>query len=168
VVDVGGGYGALLVAILTAHPAIEGVLFDLPATIAAARPHLERAGVADRCRLVAGDFFEAVPAGADAYVLKSVLHDWDDAPARTILDACRAATGTGARLVIVERVMPERMRATPEHQNLARTDLTMLVALAAKERTEAEFRDLLAAAGFELTRTLPAGLGFSVLEARPV
>lgn len=168
IVDVGGGYGELLGAVLAAHPAASGVLFDLPHAIENGRRHLEAAGLADRCELVAGDFFESVPGGADVYMLKSVLHNWNDERCARILANCRRAMAAGGRLIVVERIMPERMGVSPDHQAIARSDLNMLIALAARERTEAEFRALLGGAGFEVVRILPAELTYSVIEAIPV
>ena len=117
--------------------------------------------------MVAGDIFEAVPGGADAYLLKSVLHDFDDAAAARILAACRRAMAATATLVLVERVVPDRLEATAAHRDLARVDLHMLVAHGAAERTEAELGRLVGEAGFELRRIVPAGSGLSVLEAVP-
>src|SRR5262249_27848739 len=99
VVDIGGGHGHLVAAILAAHPHMRGILFDLPNTIASASTHLADAGIDDRCELAAGDFFAAVPTGADAYLLKSILHDWDDTRCAAILGRCgRAMTASNARL----------------------------------------------------------------------
>ena len=112
VVDVGGGDGTLLAAILRAAPGAEGVVYDLPAGLADAAGTLGRAGVADRCRVTPGDFFDVVPEGADAYVLKQVLHDWDDGRAVAILRSCRAAMGPCARLLVLERLVPERITPT--------------------------------------------------------
>jgi hypothetical protein len=160
-VDVGGGCGVLLAAILHSAPGLEGVLVDRPAAVAAAR---ERLG--ERAACVAGDFFEAVPGGADAYLLSRVLHDWDDADARRILAVCRAAMEPRARLLVVDAILPERARDQP---HAIRMDLHMLLLLGARERTEAEFRDLLAQAGFELLRTVPTGspAGLGIIEASP-
>ena len=165
IADVGGGYGELLSAILVANPNSHGILFDLPHATEGARRHFEQSGLSNRCEFVAGDFFQSVPQGADAYVLKSVIHDWNDDKSREILTTCRNAMSDDARLLLVERVMPQRLEATPSHQSAARSDLTMLVALGAQERTETEFRNLLHSAGFELTRIYPAGM-VSVLEAK--
>ncbi|MDP8931832.1 MAG: methyltransferase, partial [Actinomycetota bacterium] len=167
IVDVGGGYGELLAVILAAHPGAQGVLFDLSHAIEMAAPHLQQAGVAERCELVTGSFFDSVPSGGDAYVLKSVIHDWDDERSRVILDNCRRAMGSGARLLLVERIVPDRLEPSSTHQAVARSDLTMLVALGGKERTEAEFDALLNSAGFQLTWVVPAAIGFSVIEAVP-
>jgi hypothetical protein len=165
IVDVGGGYGELLAAVLAANPDAGGVLFDLPHAIAKAGPHLEKCGVADRCELVTGSFFEEIPAGADAYLLKSVLHDWDDEGSQAILATCRRAMTHSARLLVIERLMPERMEPVEPHRALARTDLHMLVAHAAQERTETQFRELLAAAGLTTTSVATTPTGFSVIEA---
>ena len=132
VMDVGGGYGELLATILRAHASIRGVLFDMPHAIERASQHLGDKGVLDRCELVAGSFFECIPGGADVYVLKSVLHDWNDERCGAILATCRAAMDPEATLLVVERVMPDRMVASEQHATLARTDLNMLVALAAR------------------------------------
>src|SRR2546430_1581186 len=112
IVDVGGGQGLLLAAILRRHPSAQGVLFDLPQVVEQAKEVLQGAGVADRCELVGGDFFQEVPSGGDAYVLKVVLHDWDDERARRILSNCRKAMGEDGRLLVVERVIPERLEPT--------------------------------------------------------
>ncbi len=166
IVDVGGGYGELLSAILAAKSSAQGTLFDRPHAIEGARRHFEQAQLSDRCEFVAGDFFQSVPRGADAYVLKSVIHDWNDEKSGEILRNCRDAMEHGARLLLVERVLPMRWEASAAHQSTARSDLTMLVALAAQERTEDEFRELLDSAGFNLTRVCQAGM-VSVFEAFP-
>lgn len=163
IVDVGGGHGELLAAILRASPESRGVLFDLPHAIPGARRHLEEAGVAGRCETVAGDFFESVPTGGDAYILKTVIHDWPDDAAARILATCRRAMASGsARLLIIDRVMPERLG--PGDQGMARSDLTMLIAHAGMERTAEQFRALLAAAGLGMLRVVPAGV-LSIIEA---
>ena len=163
-VDVGGGSGVLLEAVLRATPALRGVLVDRPEVAALAERRVEAAGLEDRCRCVTGDFFVAVPPGADAYLLSRVIHDWDDADARRVLATCRAAMSDGARLLLVEAIVPERAQDAPE---AIRMDLHMLMLLRARERTEAQFRDLLAGAGFDLRRVVPTGsaAGLSVLEA---
>ena len=165
-VDVGGGHGILLGAILRSAPDLHAVLVDQPAVVEAARRRLIAEGVADRCQLVPGDFFAEVPAGADAYVLSRVLHDWTDDDARRVLTACRAAMSPGSRLLVVEAILPERAADQPA---VIRMDLHMLVLLGARERTEAEFRHLLATAGFEVRRVVPtrSPAGLSVIEAAP-
>jgi len=165
IVDVGGGYGELLICILRASPATSGVLFDLPHAIEGGKRRFEEAGLASRCEFLEGDFFVSVPGGADAYILKSIIHDWDDKKSKLILENCRSAMGEKGRLLLVERVLPDRLEVSAAHQAAVRTDLTMLVAHAGQERTEAEFRGLLSSAGFRVIRILPVGMTFSVIEA---
>ena len=136
--------------------------------VAGAPPVLAQAGVADRCTVVGGSFFESVPAGADAYILKLIIHDWDDERAAAILRQCRAAMSPGATLLLIEQVVPERLQAGTAAVPAARLDLQMLVLTpGGRERTEAEFRRLLADAGFELRRVIPTQSPFSILEAAP-
>ena len=164
IVDVGSGHGELLVAILRANPVMRGVLFDLPHVLEDARKRIEAAGVAERCETVPGDFFESVPSGADAYLLKSILHDWDDEHSLVILKNCHRAMAGQGKLLVVERVLPERMQPSSEHRWMAASDLNMMVALAGRERKEAEFRALFGSAGFKLTRIVPAEAHYSVIE----
>jgi hypothetical protein len=163
-VDVGGGSGLLLEAILRAAPRLRGVLLDRPTGVERARRRMEAAGLAGRCDCVVGDFFAAVPAGADAYLLSRVLHDWDDAEATRILATCRAAMAPGSRLLIVEAVMPERALDGPA---AVRMDLNMLMLLGGRERTAAEYATLLTAAGLQFGRVVPtrAAAGLSIIEA---
>lgn len=163
VVDVGGSLGTLLVASLGQSGASRGILFDLPHVIDEARPHLAALGFADRTECAAGDFFDQVPSGGDAYLLSQILHDWSDEQCVTILRACRAAMAEDGTLLIVELVIPE----DDEPFFGKWLDLHMMVCLTGKERTEAEFRALLAAAGFELHTSVPTAAGPSVLEAKP-
>jgi hypothetical protein len=167
VVDVGGGHGELIGAVLEAHPAMRGALLDLPHVLDGARPRLAALGVAGRCDLVPGSFFDAVPGGGDVYMLKSVLHDWDDDRAREIAAHCRRAMPGHARLLVVERVLPERMGPSAADRSMAASDLGMMVAVAGRERTAAEFRALLGSAGFAVTRITPAAMHVSVIEAAP-
>ncbi len=168
IVDVGGGYGELLISILRASPATSGVLFDMPHAIEGGKHRFEQAGLASRCEFLEGNFFELVPSGADAYILKSIIHDWDDKNSKLILENCRNAMVEGGRLLLVERVLPDRLEVLADHQAVVRSDLTMLVAQGAKERTEAEFRKLLKSSGLHVTRILPIGMTFSIIEALPV
>lgn len=164
VVDVGGGRGALLASILDTNPRVRGVLFDRPPVVEVARDLLNRAGVADRCTLIAGDFFEAaLPEGGDVYVLKSVLHDWDDARSIAILQRCREAMGPDSRLVVVERLVPDGRG--PSEAKLF--DINMLVVTGGLERTEAEYRRIFEAAGFELARSVPTRAPVSIIEGVP-
>lgn len=165
VADLGGGYGGMLLSILREAPMMHGILFDLPHAIDKARERFEKAGLAERCRFVAGDFFESIPENADAYLLKSILHDWDDTRGRQILDNCRRAMKKTARLLVIEQIIPEQFGTTGVHQALARSDLTMLVALAAQERTEKEFALLLENGGFRVRHIFPTPSTFSIIEA---
>ena len=163
VVDVGGGPGNLMQAILEANPVATGVVFEAPAAVARARRDLAAGAVGRRCRVIAGDFFRSVPRGGDTYVLAFVLHNWDDRRAARILARCRAAMGTGGRLLVVEVLVPADGHPTPAQIH----DLEMLVFTDGRERTAAEYRALLEASGFRLRRITPAAGGASVLEAFP-
>jgi hypothetical protein len=164
VLDVGGGDGTLLAEILRAHPAAQGVLFDAPAAVAQAGDILGAAGVADRCRIVTGDFFDTVPAGADAYVLKQILHDWDDEAAGAILRRCREAMPPEARILILERLLAEQV--TPADRDTLFVDMLMLVITGGRERTRREFDTLLTAAGLTLrTVSEPLPLGYRLIDA---
>lgn len=166
VMDVGGGYGELLAQILTVYPSARGVLFDMPHAISKARDHLAGRSLAGRCEFVAGDFFASVPSGADIYLMKTVIHDWPDEKARDILRTCRRAMPSGARLLIIERLMPERLDPSEENRALARVDLHMLVALGAQERSLNEMLALLGSAGFERVRRIGTESEFQILEAQ--
>jgi hypothetical protein len=157
ILDVGGGNGSFLAAILRSAPVASGMLFDLPAGIREAEATLQKAGVSDRCKVVPGDFFRSVPSGADLIVLKSVIHDWDDEHAAAILAQCRAAASAETRLVLVERVMPECMTASTANQRAASLDMRMLTITGGIERTEQEYRQLIQRAGFKWTRTIALG-----------
>jgi O-methyltransferase domain/Dimerisation domain len=162
VVDVGGGNGALLAALLGHYPAMRGILFDQPHVVANAHSTFDAAGVVDRCKVVAGSFFEEVPAGGDAYAMKSILHDWDDPEAGAILRVCRSAMADAARLLLVERIVG----AVNEDPRTKFSDLNMLVAPGGRERTIEEWRTLLEPAGFGLVGTTPTASGLAVIEAR--
>ncbi|GAA4237669.1 methyltransferase [Actinomadura meridiana] len=165
VADIGGGDGTLLAEILRATPGLRGLVFDQPAGLGGASRTL--ADVADRAEAVAGDFFESVPGGADAYVLKSVIHDWDDERATVILSRCRAAMRPDARILLLEQTMPDIV--TPETRGVVNNDLNMLVATGGRERTETEFRTLLEGAGFTgvtLSDPIPPG-AYRIIEAGP-
>ena len=166
-VDVGGGTGRLLGDILSAHPSLSGILLDLPHVVAAAPAMLQASGIADRCRIEAGSFFDGVPPGGEAYLLKQVLHDWNDQRATAILSRCHDVLAADGVLLILERVMPERAEAGKAVEAHL-LDLEMLVATPyGRERTEAEFRAILAAARLVLTRVIPTASPLSVIEARP-
>ena len=164
IVDVGGGNGALLAALLRHHPASTGKLADLPHVVNPALDVLQRAGVANRCERIGGNFFESVPEGGDLYVLKSIIHDWDDARALTILRNCQRAMERSTTLLLLERTLPEKpaVEAAPRYL----IDLTMLAIPGGRERTATEFRRLLGSAGFELMRVIPTGGSLEIVEAR--
>ncbi len=165
-VDVGGGHGLLLATILQAYPAMRGVLFDLPEVVAGAAPALEEAGVADRCEVGGGDFFAAVAPG-DAYILRQIIHDWDDDRATVILANCRRAMQGVGRVLVVERAIGRDYRQALQVLHL---DLEMLVNLSGLQRTDAEYGALFAAAGFRLGTVVPLGdpLHYSVFEGVPI
>ncbi len=154
IVDVGGGDGTLIARILVANAGVRGAVFDLPSGNAQAPQKLAAAGVSSRCEIIAGDFFHAVPEAADAYILKFVIHDWNDEQSVAILGNCRAAMHGTSRILLIERVMPERLEATAIHQRIAMADMNMLAMPGGQERTEQEYRNLLAAAGLSLERTI--------------
>ncbi len=163
VVDVAGGQGALLAAILVKHPTVQGVLFDQPHVVASAAPLLEAAGVAERCQVVGGSFFEAAPGGGDAYVLKAIVHDWDDAEATAILRSCRSAIEANGRLLVIEREILPPNEGAPAKLS----DLNMLVMLGGRERTREEYAVLFAASGFRLASVTPTEAGLSIFEGVP-
>ncbi len=163
VVDVGGGNGALLIGILRAHPHLRGIVFDQPHVVKRAEQHLFEKGIADRCTAVGGSFFDAVPTGGDAYLLKHVIHDWNDEAARAILASCHAAMAKNGKLLIVENVYPSRVDQSAASRGAAANDVNMLVNTGGRQRSEAEFRALYDAAGFTLTRIIPSPV-VSVIE----
>jgi len=162
-VDIGGGQGRLLKTILRACPDSRGILFDQPQVVASADPALTSPDLSQRCQLVAGSFFEAVPTGGDVYVMKVILHDWDDRTSIDILRTCRRAMSAAATLVVVERVIgpPNEM---PEGKF---SDLNMMVQYAAMERTRQEFDNLLKNGGFNMTEIIQTRSPQSIIVARP-
>lgn len=165
VVDVGGGEGSLVAGVLAAHPELRGVVYDLAAGLAQTRAYLEAHGVADRCDIVEGSFFNSVPAG-DVYLLKDILHDWADDEAAQILRVCRRAMKARSRLMVVERMAPSKVEATPDHVMATLIDLQMMVQLGGKERTVDEFGYLFESAGLKLDRFTPGG-AWQLVEAVP-
>jgi hypothetical protein len=164
-VDVAGGHGFVLSSVLQRYPAMRGILFDVDHVLAGAPPLIARMGVSDRCRTVAGDFFQGVPAGGSAYVMKHIIHDWDDERAGVLLRNVRTALGgrPGGRLILLEAVI-----APGNQPDLAKVvDLEMLAMPGGRERTADEFRALFDASGFELTRIVPTSAPLSVVEGRP-
>ncbi len=161
VVDVGGGRGRLLAEVLRANPDVRGVLLELPHVLEHAPTLLAEQGVETRVLLVPGDFFRHVPAGGDAYMLKSVVHDWPDAEAVELLTCCREAMAPGARLLLVERVLGR----PGQERTAAFSDLNMLVMPGGRERTEDEYAALLTAAGLTVSRVVPTAGGFGVVES---
>jgi predicted O-methyltransferase YrrM len=162
-VDIGGGDGTLMAAVLSRHPHLHGIVFDLPHVVTAAEPRLEAAGVADRGEVVAGDFFAAVPAASDAYVLKSILHDWDDDASVRILERIREAVDPGSVVLIVERLLDGPGAAVVG----ALSDLNMMVMTGGRERTLEQWRELADRSGFEISGTVALDAGWWVIEARP-
>jgi hypothetical protein len=163
VVDVGGVHGVLLATILRANPTMRGVLFDLPDVVVGAGQVLENFGVRDRCEVVGGSFFGGLPPGGEAYVLRQIVHDWDDDRALAILRNCRAAMTETGKVLVIEREIAAHHR---EAMRVLHLNLEMLVNVGGMERTEAEYRSLFENAGFRLTTIVPlldAG-GFSVFE----
>jgi ubiquinone/menaquinone biosynthesis C-methylase UbiE len=155
VVDIGGGNGALTASLLAAHPTLRGTIFDLEAGLNGADAYLRKRGVRDRCELVSGDFFESVPEGAGAYLLRHVLHDWDDDRAAAILATCRRGMRPGVPLLVIDQLLPTRATNTPEDRYSFTLDLHMYVLFGARERTEDELRHMLEAAGYRVERVAP-------------
>jgi hypothetical protein len=155
IVDIGGGVGSLLVDILDAFPSCRGILFDQPEVLQQAIAH-------ERMELVGGDFFQAVPIGADAYILRWIIHDWSEAEAVALLSKVREAMKPGARLVLLEELIPEAPELVPGKW----IDLLMLAITGGRERTENEYSELLSAAGFELAEVVQTPGSFSILVAK--
>jgi hypothetical protein len=164
IVDVGGGHGFTLATILASNPTLHGVLYDLPDVVAGAGQILGDAGVSERCEIIGGSFFDSIPSGADAYVLKQIIHDWDDDQSLTILRNCRAAMPKGGKVLLIERQIEQDHR---EAMRVLHIDIEMLVNVFGMERTDAEYRSLFERAGLRLTNILPLmdGAGFSLFEA---
>lgn len=164
IVDVGGGHGALLSAVLQQATDARGVLFDLPSVVAGAGPVLDSAGVSDRITVTGGSFFESVPAGGDAYLLKTIIHDWDEDSALAILRNIRSVMAPTGTVALIELVLPE---GTPNHPGML-VDLEMLVTAGGQERTASQYAELLARAGLRQTRVVPTAGPMSLVEAVPV
>jgi hypothetical protein len=164
VADVGGGDGTLLIAILGHHQHLRGLLVDRPDVVERARGRLKEAGLIGRVELAGGNFFEAVPPGADVYMMKSIVHDWSDDEAIAIMNRCRAATER-APLLLIERRLSDRIG--PDDLDAVLSDINMLVNPGGRERTDREYSDLFGRAGYRLRRTIPLELGFQILEGLP-
>lgn len=163
-VDVGGGHGRLMARILERFPTLEGIVFDQPHVVDGVPSYMAERGLSGRCRAVAGDFFASVPAGADAYIMTTILHDWDDDACVRILRNCRAAMAPTGRVLIGDFILKPANQ--PDFGRLV--DLEMLVvAGVGRERTEQEFQHVLAQAGFALNRIVPLPAGTSLIEAIP-
>jgi hypothetical protein len=159
--DIGGGNGSQITAVLQRHTAMKGILFDLPHVIQRAKERIETGGIASRCHLIGGSFFDSVPAGADAYLLRHIIHDWDDEKSLTILRNCHQAMSPQGKLLVIESVIP------PGNGPFGGKflDLVMLLIPGGKERTEDEYRTLFRKGGFELTRVVPTSTEVSIIEA---
>lgn len=163
VMDVGGGHGYLLAEILKANPHLRGLLFEQQHVLEGARSFFEQSGVLPRCQLVAGDFFVSIPSGADVYIMKSVLHDWEDPECMAILNNCRNAMGKAGRLLLVETVVPP-----PNEYHYANfMDLEMLVLSGGQERTIEEFEALFAQSDLRLSQVVPTEGNHSIIEVVP-
>ena len=163
-VDIGGGNGTVLTAVLKKYPAIKGVLYDLPGVIERAKKNIADAGLSARCQTIAGSFFESAPPGGDAYQMRHIIHDWTDEQCLTILGHIRKVIPKTGRLLVIEMVI--KPGNTPQPAKWL--DLNMLVLPGGRERTEQEYRELYAKAGFKLERVVPTPTEVSVIEGRPV
>lgn len=163
-VDLGGGHGHLIAALLSRYPAATGVVFEMPYVVDDARKYIENAGLAARCRVVGGNFFESIPRGADTYILRHIVHDWDDERAGILLRNCRSAMCDTGKVLLLESVVPFRGGRSVKINDVH----MMLQTPGGRERTEEEFRELLASNGFRLDRMIPSGEDSYILEGRPV
>ena len=164
IADIGGGNGALMIGILRANPALHGIVFDQPHAATSAREKLKEAGLAARCEAIAGDFFGKIPSGCDAYMLKHVIHDWNDEQATAILRGCNAAMKRGDTLLVVEGVYPGAIDQSEASRGATATDVNMLVSTGGRQRSETEFRTLYQGAGFNLARIVPTPGRVSIME----
>ncbi|MCH7620651.1 MAG: methyltransferase [Chloroflexi bacterium] len=163
IVDVGGGQGSLIRAILQKHPHMHGTLFDLPEVVQGVYEIIEAEGLAERCEVVGGSFFDEVPSEGEAYFMQAVIHDWDDERSLSILKNCRRAIGNNGKLILVEAIIPSGNEPSPMKMG----DINMMVLAGGLERTETEFRQLLDAAGFKLVNIIPIQPR-SIIESVPV
>jgi hypothetical protein len=163
VIDIGGGQGGFLAEVLAANSSVRAVLFDRPEVVADPR-RLVDAGLAGRYETASGDFFDAVPTGADVYVYKRILHDWDDERCLTLLHRCRDAIPATGRLLVIDAVIPPGNEPHPAKI----VDMVMMSVLPGRERTEQEFAELFNAAAFRLSRTIPTHSMLTIVEGEPV
>jgi O-methyltransferase len=163
VADIGGGNGSNLIELLQRHPRLQGTLFDLPGVIGRAGKNIEKAGLSERIHCVDGDFFASIPAGADAYFMRHIIHDWDDEKSITILKNVRQVLPAHGRVLLVEAIV-EAGNAPSMAKSL---DLTMLLLPGGQERTVAEYEQLFAVSGLKLARIVPTASDTSVIEAVP-
>ena len=161
--DIGGGNGSLISAILTRYPNMKGILFDLGHVAGRAKEKLRSSGLADRCAVMEGSFFETIPAGADAYLFRHIIHDWTDEQCRQILGHCRRVIPATGKLLIADSVVPAGNAPCPAKD----LDITMMTFPGGQERNEAQFRDLLKASGFQLMSITPTATSIHVVEAKP-
>ncbi|MFX1376305.1 MAG: methyltransferase [Promethearchaeota archaeon] len=162
IVDVGGGYGYLLTEILKRNPSLQGILYELPEATDGARKTIEKENLLNRCRVVGGDFFQSVPKGADAYIMKYIIHDWSDDNARLILQNCRESISPNGKLLVVDKVISLKSGLNDEIMG----DIEMMILGEGRERTESEFRELFNSTGFELTNIIPTQLPLYILECK--
>jgi len=161
IVDIGGGRGDLITSIMLANPSLKGILFDLPQGMGEAKEQLKTKGVADRCQIIPGSFFDSVPKGGDVYVLSRILHDWPDDKVATILANCRRAIKEDGTLLIRDSVLSD-------HDELASMqDVTMMIMTGGEERTESEWKNLLQSAGFRLNKVYKKEGQLDLIEAKP-
>jgi SAM-dependent methyltransferase len=167
-VDIGGGNGALLIGILKANPHLKGIIFDLPHAAEKAGAKIAAAGLQSRCEAIGGDFFKEVPSGADAYIIKHVIHDWNDDRAAAILRNVHRAIPPHGKLLLAEGVYPSRIDQSDSGRGAAANDVNMLVCTGGRQRSESEFRSLYSASGFKLTRTVSTPARLSLIEGERI
>jgi orsellinic acid C2-O-methyltransferase len=168
VLDVGAGRGHFVSAVLEAHAQLEGAVFDVPEVAEATAARLRRRGIGDRCVAIGGDFFQSLPGGYDTHILKWILHDWDDESCRNLLANCRAALPDEGRLLVVEQLLPETIRASGSLHPAIALDLIMLVNFGdARERHLTEYEQLVEASGFRVHGVVPLPSGFNIIDCRP-
>jgi len=161
VMDVGGGYGYLLTEILKNNPSLQGILYELPEVVEGARKTIKRENLENRCKIIEGDFFNSVPKGADAYIMKYIIHDWSDENARIILKHCREAIPPEGKLLVIDKVISLKSGLNDEIMG----DIEMMILGEGRERTESEFRELFSSTGFKLTKIIPTQLPLFIIEA---